>query len=134
MQKVAVGIIIVDGSLLLCQRRKGARYELQWEFPGGKVEENETIEACLRRELYEELSIEAGPITRTETEISHYDDGSSYEVHYCYLDSFTGTLQNNVFEDVQWVSAHELTGRTILQGNAGIVRRLLSGPFGRSDG
>ena len=133
MQKVAVGIIIIHETLLLCQRRKGARYELQWEFPGGKVEEGESVEECLRRELREELSIGAGPVTRVETEISHYDDGSSYEVHYCYLASYAGPMQNNVFEDVRWVTPDELPDYEILQGNRGVVQRLLKGPFGKKD-
>lgn len=130
MQEVAVAVIITDKGLLLCQRRKGARYELQWEFPGGKVEPGESAEECLHRELREELSIHAGSVENVRREVSHYDDGASYEVHYFFLSSFSGELQNNVFEAVRWVTADELRTYDILQGNAGIVEMLLAGPFG----
>jgi len=132
MQKVAVGIIFQNDTLLLCQRMKGARYELQWEFPGGKIESGESVEQGLRRELHEELSIEAGPVKKIETEISHYDDGSTYEVHYCFLSSFTGTPENNVFQEIRWIKARDLRNYDILQGNRDFVERLLNGAFGKS--
>ena len=47
-----------DGAVLLAQRPEGKVYAGYWEFPGGKVEAGETFEACLRRELGEELGIE----------------------------------------------------------------------------
>src|SRR5947207_124773 len=65
MIKVAVGIIFQKGTtpelsrVLLCQRNQRSRYALKWEFPGGKLENNEPLEGCLRRELHEELGIDA---------------------------------------------------------------------------
>ena len=57
MNRVAVGIIVKDGQLLACQRRRNGRYPLKWEFPGGKIERGETAREALVRELREELSI-----------------------------------------------------------------------------
>jgi 8-oxo-dGTP diphosphatase len=48
----------LDGRVLLCQRPEGKQLAGLWEFPGGKVEPGETPEACLIRELKEELGIE----------------------------------------------------------------------------
>lgn len=132
MQKVAVAVIMKDTCVLVCQRRRGARYELKWEFPGGKVEPNETIEECLQRELVEELSIVAGPTEKTEVEVSHYEDGKSYEVHYCIVSSFTGEPRNNVFEQFRWVDARNLLQLDILEGNKEFVRRLAEGPLSRT--
>jgi 8-oxo-dGTP diphosphatase len=56
---VAVGIVVRDNRVLICQRRKNSRYGLKWEFPGGKVKPRETPQECLVRELREELNINA---------------------------------------------------------------------------
>jgi len=56
--EVAAGLVFRDGRLLITQRRRGDHLGGLWEFPGGKRERNETWDACLRRELKEELGIE----------------------------------------------------------------------------
>ena len=56
---VTAAIIRRNGSVLLARRSFGERLAGFWEFPGGKVEDRETPEECLARELEEELGIEA---------------------------------------------------------------------------
>jgi 8-oxo-dGTP diphosphatase len=56
---VAAALVAPDGRILLQQRAQGRAMAGLWEFPGGKVEEGETPEAALVRELREELGIEA---------------------------------------------------------------------------
>jgi 8-oxo-dGTP diphosphatase len=55
---VAVALIDADGRVLLTQRPPGKKLAGMWEFPGGKVEKNETPEAALIRELHEELHLD----------------------------------------------------------------------------
>lgn len=55
---VACAVLDRDGRILMCQRPNNKSHAGLWEFPGGKVEEGETPEQALRRELWEELSIE----------------------------------------------------------------------------
>jgi len=59
MVKVTAAIIEKDGKVLIARRRKGSHLEGKWEFPGGKIEQKETPEECLKRELNEEFGIEA---------------------------------------------------------------------------
>jgi 8-oxo-dGTP diphosphatase len=58
---VAVALIDADGRVLLAQRPAGKHMAGLWEFPGGKVNANETPEQALCRELFEELNIETSP-------------------------------------------------------------------------
>lgn len=57
MITVVCAIIIKDGKILITQRSEFMSLPLKWEFPGGKLEDYESPEECLRRELKEELNI-----------------------------------------------------------------------------
>ncbi|HEX15906.1 MAG: 8-oxo-dGTP diphosphatase MutT [Deltaproteobacteria bacterium] len=55
---VVTAALIEDGGRVLLAKRRG-HFQGRWEFPGGKLEEDESPEECLRRELEEELGVEA---------------------------------------------------------------------------
>lgn len=55
--RIAIGILRKDGRLLIAQRRPPREYALKWEFPGGKVENEEHTSFALKRELQEELGV-----------------------------------------------------------------------------
>jgi 8-oxo-dGTP diphosphatase len=55
--QVTCGIIFKDGKILAAQRSEKMSLPLKWEFPGGKLVDGETEEACLKREIQEELHI-----------------------------------------------------------------------------
>ena len=55
--KVVAGLILQNNKLLICQRPKFKDHPLKWEFPGGKIKNDETSEEALIREINEELSI-----------------------------------------------------------------------------
>ena len=59
MRQVVAALILKDGKVLICQRTQHQPMPLKWEFPGGKIEPGEHPEAALKRELDEELGIEA---------------------------------------------------------------------------
>jgi 8-oxo-dGTP diphosphatase len=125
MIKVAVGIIRNEGRVLLCQRKKTARYGLKWEFPGGKVENGEPIEECLRRELEEELGISATIGELYHRQRYEYPDSGIFDVFYYVVPFFSGDIRNRVFASWQWVPLHLLSSYDILEGNREIVVKLM---------
>ena len=125
MIKVAVGIITFNAQVLVCQRKKTARYPLKWEFPGGKFENGETVDECLRRELREELSINAVVGEEFLKQEWLYPDSGSFEVFYHLVPSYAGTIRNNVFEQILWVSFGELARIDMLEGNKEAIDRLV---------
>ena len=115
MQKVSVGIIRQNSQVLLCQRRRGSRYELQWEFPGGKVEPGETIEQCAAREIFEEAGVVADPANAEYIACQPWPFPSSLMVGLI-LQAETSdiSIDEKELETARWVSREEM--RQILAG------------------
>ena len=67
---VAAGLVFHRQKLLITQRLEGSHLAGLWEFPGGKCEPGESFEACLVRELHEELAIEVA-LGQLFEEITH---------------------------------------------------------------
>lgn len=123
---VAAGILVRDERILICQRHHAESYPLQWEFPGGKLQPGESPEAALRRELEEELAVEAtaGPEV---FRLRHRYPDRYVEVTFFRVDSFRGEPRNRVFESIVWVTRHELGSYEFLEADRELVRRLARG-------
>lgn len=132
MKEVAVGIILKNGQVLACQRKRDARYALKWEFPGGKLEPGETAEHALLRELREELAIDAKVGKEFFRQEWMYTEGTdtpqrdgSFRVFYFWVREYSGEPVNLAFEHIQWMSPYELQAMDILEGNREAVERLV---------
>lgn len=127
MITVTAGILTDGDRVLVCQRLPDGRFPLKWEFPGGKVENGETPEACLRRELHEELAIKAevGPeIYRTE---HRYPNGVAIRLLFFRILRYSGTPINRAFERIEWAERRELGGYDFLEADRELVDRLARG-------
>jgi len=74
MIDVTCAIINIGNKILVTQRSEKMRLPLKWEFPGGKIEQNESAEECLLREIKEELNIDIQVIKKMENSIYNYGD------------------------------------------------------------
>jgi 8-oxo-dGTP diphosphatase len=76
IKSVTAAIIIKGDSILITRRGPGEKLSGYWEFPGGKIEEGESPQECLERELYEELGVtsKAGKIVAESSYI--YEHGA----------------------------------------------------------
>ena len=99
---VAVGVLIrPNGDFLLTSRPPGKVYEGYWEFPGGKLEAQETVEQALRRELMEEISITIGPATLWKVELVDYPH-ALVRLHFFKVFDWTGDLHMREGQSFAW--------------------------------
>ncbi len=127
LQLVAAAVIVRGSDVLICRRRLDDTHPGKWEFPGGKAEPGESLEACVRRELREELDIDAEPgavLWRTQ---HTYPDGRGFDVAFVRIRTFTGAPVNRCFAEVRWVPATELPAYDFLEADREIVRLLADG-------
>lgn len=123
---VTAGILVDNDHILVCQRHHSDRYGLQWEFPGGKVNDGEDLKSALRRELIEELAIEA-EVGEEVFRLRHRYPDRYVEVVFLAVTSFRGTVENRIFEAVEWVSRRALPSYDFLEADRELVNRLARG-------
>lgn len=136
---VVAAVIKRDGKFLIAQRRESGSFPLKWEFPGGKLELGESPKDALRRELREELDIEA----EIGQELARYE--CTYPAHrgpggratgartvvllFFEVRSFTGTPRNLAFAQFCWEPADRLQTFDFLDGDLDFVNRLSAGQY-----
>ena len=99
---VAVGVLIdPQGRFLLTTRPPGKVYAGYWEFPGGKVEAGETMEAALRRELQEEIGVNIGLVQPWREQLVDYPH-ALVRLHFCKVRQWQGELQMREGQSFAW--------------------------------
>ena len=99
---VSAAVIERDERFLLTRRLEGSHLGGYWEFPGGKCEAGETLEACLQRELREELGLDAIVGDELLSTAHEYPD-RRVELHFFRV-TVAGDPQPALGQQMQWVS------------------------------
>ena len=125
---VAAVIERTDRRILIGQRRKRDSSPLKWEFPGGKMEEGESAEVALARELREELratlvkSVELGRVQH-----KYPDRDETLEIRFFAAAIASDTVEPVAFEQIAWVLPRELGQYDFLAANRQLVAQLATG-------
>ena len=123
---VVAGILIShDKSILLAQRSAEKSFPLQWEFPGGKIEEGENSESALRRELFEELNIEVDKMKLFDSVIHEYELFRA-NIEFFLVNKWSGNLLNKEGQNLQWKKLNDLRGLKILDADVPVVSKLIT--------
>ena len=118
----AAALIDVDGKVLICQRPQGKALAGLWEFPGGKVEPGETPEACLIRELDEELGIKVNEACLAPFVFASHGYDSFHLIMPLYLcRRWEGSVQVREHEAVAWVRPNQMSAYPMPPADAPLV-------------
>jgi 8-oxo-dGTP diphosphatase len=127
MIRVVAAVITRGGRVLACRRPEGVDHAGCWEFPGGKVESGESGPEALRRELREELAIEAdvGPLVWTTSH--RYPGRPPVAIEFYAVDRFAGDVDEGAFAEVRWALPDSLPALDFLEADRELVAALATG-------
>ena len=123
MKKVTAAILVKDGKILIARRKAGDHQADKWEFPGGTVKQNETAQACLKREMQEEFGINVSVGRIFGESIYHYDYGSIKLMAYlaCLESGKPAAKEHSEF---RWVSIDQLSEYDFAPADIPFVKKL----------
>jgi 8-oxo-dGTP diphosphatase len=127
VRHVVAALIVREGKILICQRTKSQPMALKWEFPGGKIEPGEEAVQALKRELMEELGIQA-EIGPEVAKVHHvYRRGNSVSLQFFLVERFQNEIENKIFNQLKWADPQDLPHYDFLDADKGLVEDIASG-------
>ena len=105
--RVVAAIIHKDDKILIARRKQGSHLEFKWEYPGGKVEENEDEKEALKRELLEEFEI-SSKIDKYITESFYEYDKNKINLRAYSVKHLSGDFKLNDHDRIEWITIEEL--------------------------
>lgn len=106
--KVTCAIIVNGGTVLCAQRGPSMSLPLEWEFPGGKIEFGESAEACILREIKEELNLEIQVLEQGPSALYPYKQGQMLELIPFVCITTGGELQLREHAQATWCTQAQM--------------------------
>ena len=123
MINVVAAVIKKDNKYLIAQRNRDKHFAFYWEFPGGKVNNNESFENALKSEILEELSINIKINNKISSE-RFRDEKINVEVHYFLCEKLDEEIILSEHEDMKWVFKKNLLNFKLAPGDSKIIKYL----------
>lgn len=119
--QVTCAIIEKEGKVLTTQRSKSMSLPLKWEFPGGKIHNEESLSECLRRELQEELGIDAA-IGHPLPPVTHQYQTFSVTLHPFVCNIISGEITLHEHVALAWLTPGELHTLDWAEADVPVIR------------
>ena len=123
MIDVVAAVIKKNNYYFIAQRNRHKHFAYHWEFPGGKVDSQETFENALKREIREELSIDIRILNHIASE-KHKDEKIDVNVHYYLCKSLNDNIILSEHEDMNWLQKNDLKQLKMAPGDSKIIKYL----------
>ena len=129
MTPVTCAIKEKDGKVLCARRREHMKHPLKWEFPGGKKEENESIESSLKREIMEELGIEIEILEQLPSFLYFYTEDLGIELFPFQCEAVTTKISLAEHKEIKCLDVAELPGLDWVEADVEVVKYYLKNFF-----
>ena len=123
MIDVVAAVIKKNNLYFIAHRNRNKHFAYHWEFPGGKVDNQETFENALKREIKEELSINIRVFNHIASE-KHKDEKIDVNVHYFLCKSLNENIILSEHEDMNWLQKNDLKQLKMAPGDSKIIKYL----------
>ena len=126
MTEISIGLIVNKNNEYLISLRKEILHQGgKWEFPGGKVELNETAQQALYRELKEEVSLNIEESQLFERFVFDYED-KTLILNFYLVNKFTGEAKSKIGQTIKWVTGQELLNYDFPKANKTVIEKMLN--------
>ena len=125
-KKEIISIAIVkneQGQFLITRRQKGQHLAGKWEFPGGKVEDNESLEGAMIRELKEEVGLTVLDYSLFDSLVFQYDQ-LIVSLNFYLVNQFIGQAKGLEGQELKWVKLTDFANHEFPKANISVIKKL----------